>query len=60
MQAWSPNPAEHAVVMVEVYGNLETAHRMADINWEFAHTVEEFMYWVRVASFLEGGACLPN
>jgi hypothetical protein len=55
-----PSPAEHAVVMVEVYRDLPTAKEMAEINWRHAQTMTEFNYWVRVASFLEGGACLPN
>ena len=55
-----PSPAEHAMVMVEVCGDIKSAREIADINWEFATTPKEFLYWMRVASFLQGAACLAN
>jgi hypothetical protein len=55
-----PSAAEHAVVMVEACGNLRAAREAADINWQFATTPSEFLYWLSVATYLEGGACLEN
>jgi hypothetical protein len=55
-----PCAAEHAIVMVEVCGTIRAAREAADLNWEFASTPKDFMYWRQVASFLEGGACLEN
>lgn len=54
-----PNPTEHAVVLVEVCGTVMAAREAAQINWEFATTSEDFLYWIAVDAALEG-ACLAN
>jgi hypothetical protein len=54
-----PNPIEHAVVMVEVCGTVRAAREAAQVNWEFATSPTEFLYWIAVDTALEG-ACLAN
>ena len=47
-----PNPAEHAMVLIEVCGGIKPARDVADTNWEFATTAEDFLYWLHVAEAL--------
>lgn len=53
MNATTPNPVEHAMVLIDLCGdNLEQARAIADMNWEFASTEKDLFYWLRVARVL--------
>lgn len=55
------NPIKQAAALLEVCGSLLAARTVAEINWEFAQTSEDFVFWIRVASILSPEeACLPN
>jgi hypothetical protein len=54
-----PNPVEHAFVMVEACGSLESALDLSQANAEFATTNRDFRYWSMVeAAIMEMAACL--
>ena len=61
MNAYFPNPVEHAVSLIESCGTLEAARAAAEVNCDFACNDKEFRYWsvVRQALTVEA-ACLAN
>jgi hypothetical protein len=46
------NPVEHAMVLIDVCGGLESAYEQAAANCEEAMTAKSAVYWLHVAQAL--------
>jgi hypothetical protein len=61
MNAFFPNPIEHAASLIESCGTLEAARAAADVNCDFAYNDKDFRYWSLVRQALTAeAACLAN